>query len=235
MEISCIWEHNGNDTLLYCDQFPGAYARGTNLNEGLGKIPEEIRSYCRWASLPCPEELTPVVAFEQVSDLAIQDADSDVIFPSERLPLTQGEYEWLKGLVLRSARDFHALFLSLPDPDRSALSHRETFYGQVPVTGGEMYAHTKSVNSYYFAEIGVEADSRGTILACRERGFAALEKNPDFLTAPAEEGSYGEIWSLKKVLRRFLWHDRIHARAMYRMAVKTFGEGAVPDIFRFYS
>ncbi len=30
---------------------------------------------------------------------------------------------------------------------------------------------------------------------------------------------------MKLVLRRFIRHDRIHAKAMYRMAVKTFGEG----------
>ena len=46
-------------------------------------------------------------------------------------------------------------------------------------------------------------------------------------------GSYDEEWCLRKVLRRFLWHDLIHAKAMYRMAVKTFGAGAVPDVFRF--
>ncbi len=38
---------------------------------------------------------------------------------------------------------------------------------------------------------------------------------------------------MKLVLRRFIRHDRIHAKAMYRMAVKTFGEGGVPDVFRF--
>ena len=38
---------------------------------------------------------------------------------------------------------------------------------------------------------------------------------------------------LSKVLRRFIWHDRIHAKAMYRMAVKTFGSNVVPNIFQF--
>ena len=37
---------------------------------------------------------------------------------------------------------------------------------------------------------------------------------------------------MKLVLRRFIRHDRIHAKAIYRMAVKTFGEGG-PDVFRF--
>ena len=89
------------------------------------------------------------------------------------------------------------------------------------------------MNEYYFSEIGVAADNEGTILECRERGFALLEQQPDFLENKVFQGSYGEEWSLKKLLRRFIWHDRIHARAMYRMAVKTFGPDAVPDIFRF--
>ena len=47
------------------------------------------------------------------------------------------------------------------------------------------------------------------------------------------EGSYGEAWSLRKVLRRFIWHDRIHAKAMYRMAVKVFGAENVANPFCF--
>ena len=31
-----------------------------------------------------------------------------------------------------------------------------------------------------------------------------------------------ETWTLRKLLRRFIWHDRIHARAMVRMMKRTF-------------
>jgi hypothetical protein len=37
-----------------------------------------------------------------------------------------------------------------------------------------------------------------------------------------------------KQLRRFIWHDRIHAKAMYRMVIRTFGEN-IPNVFRFTS
>ena len=86
---------------------------------------------------------------------------------------------------------------------------------------------------YIFAEIGLDADNEGDILSCREKAFAKLESTPDFLVRPPEEGSYGEVWSLRKLLRRFIWHDRIHARAMCRMARKTFGESRGEEIFRF--
>lgn len=45
--------------------------------------------------------------------------------------------------------------------------------------------------------------------------------------------AYEEEWSLRKVLRRFIWHDRIHAKAMARMAAKTFGAGHFTDPFKF--
>jgi hypothetical protein len=96
-----------------------------------------------------------------------------------------------------------------------------------------MYEHTKNVNEYYFSEIEVEADNIGSIYECRKRGFEALEAKPDFLNNPIIEGSYGEEWSLRKVFRRFIWHDRIHAKAMYRMAVKEFGIEYIPNPFCF--
>ena len=231
--IECVWEHNGRDSLVYAAAFPGAFARGADPEQALAKLPEEIRRWCAWSGWTLPGSLEPVIVQEKESTLAIRDADSDVLLDSEGLPLTREEYEALKGLALKSARDFHRLYEAIAHKDRSCLPERRCFYGAVPRTAEEMYRHTRSVNAYYFGEIDVEADNEGTIFACRERGFLALEGISGFLEKPPCEGSYGEMWSLRKVLRRFLWHDRIHGRALYRMAVRTFGKEAVPDIFGF--
>ena len=155
------------------------------------------------------------------------------MFETEESPLSAEEYQVLKSLALRSAKDFYALYLSFPDKNKSAKPYRKTFYGPVPRTAEEMYQHTKNVNVYYFSEIGVQADNEGTIVSCRERGFEALESIEGFLSLKAVTGSYGERWSVRKVLRRFIWHDRIHAKAMYRMGILTFGAGAIPDVFGF--
>lgn len=32
-----------------------------------------------------------------------------------------------------------------------------------------MYSHTKNINSYYFGEIGIDADNDGTIFECRSK------------------------------------------------------------------
>ena len=124
------------------------------------------------------------------------------------------EYIRLKELALKSAEDFLRLYHFIPDKNKSDMPIRKTFYGQVTRTAEEMYLHTKNVNSYYFAEIGVDADNEGTIVDCRKRGFELLEQKENFSENPVVEGSYGELWSLRKMMRRFIWHDRIHAKAM---------------------
>ena len=223
MTINCVWEHNGNDTLLYAIDFVGAYTRGESLEIAKAKMPGEIVSYLKWLDEDTTDNMEIMIAEEKDSELAIKDADSDVLFKSEKAPLTADEYKKLKALSLKSAKDFLALYESIPDKSATASAERKTFYGNVPRSADEMYEHTKNVNEYYFAEIDVDADNNGNIFECRKRGFELLEAKADFLNNAVIEGSYGELWSLRKVLRRFIWHDRIHAKAMYRMAVKIFG------------
>ena len=241
MEIKCIWEHNGNDTLLYAGNFIGAFSRGETKEIALSKMEDEVKAYLRWKGgvqadlqeLNGTDSYEITVSQEKVSTLDICDADSDVIFNEEKGELTLEEYTELKKLVLKSAEDFLKLYEAVPDKNQSVIPHKKTFLGERPRTAYEMYEHTKSVNTYYFGEIGVDADNEGNICECRKRGFELLEQQENFLKNPVIVGSYDEEWSLRKVLRRFLWHDRIHAKAMYRMAMTTFGEGSVPDVFRF--
>ena len=233
MKNKCVWEHNGNDTLLYAVDYIGAYTRGENLEIAKSKMSGEIASYLRWLSEDVSDNIEVMTIQEKASSLAIKDADSDVLFESEKAPLTAEEYKKLKALALKSAKDFLALYESIPDKSATAITERKTFYGQVPRTADEMYEHTKNVNEYYFGEIEVDADNSGSIYECRKRGFEVLEAKPDFLQNPVIEGSYGENWSLRKVLRRFIWHDRIHAKAMYRMALKVFGTTKIKNPFCF--
>lgn len=220
--IRCVWEHRGEDTIVWAVDYPGAFARGAGLSEALEKLPRDLRDWAQWTGSEAPETGEIRIVADVPSNLDIRDADSDVLPEAEKKPLTREEYEHLRRLCLVSAEEFLALYESVPDKDRSENPIRQTFYGAVPRTAREMYEHTKNVNAYYFGEIGVEADNEGDILQCRRRGFELLEKQPDFLANPVFEGSWDECWTLRKLLRRFIWHDRIHARAMVRMMRRTF-------------
>lgn len=233
MKVNCVWEHNGGDTLLYAVEWIGAYTRGASLAAAVEKMPAEIASYLKWLGLASCEPVEVAIAEEKSSALTIRDADSDVLLESEKGPLTPEEYQRLKALALKSAEDFLTLYHSVPDKNATASPRRVSFYGPVPRSAEEMYQHTKNVNAYYFSEIDVDADNSGDIYTCRQRGFEALEAKPDFLRNCVFSGSYAEDWTVRKVIRRFIWHDRIHARAMYRMAVKAFGPRHIGNPFFF--
>lgn len=224
MKIECVWEHNGNDTLLYAVNLPGAYARGVSKEIAMEKMATEARSYLRWKGENVTEDIVVEIVQDAPCDLQICDADSDVLFESEQEPLTQAEYERLKLLVLRSARDFRKLYDSIPNPDISGRPHRQSFYGPVPRTPREMYEHTNRVTAYYAAAFGIELENMPDIYANRMQVLSELEDLPDFLSGKVYTADDGEEWTMRKALRRFLWHDRIHAKAMWRTAKALWGE-----------
>ena len=148
MKIQCVWEHNDDDSILYSANFVGAFTRGKSKDEAVRKMPSEILSYLAWKGDAPPDALEPEIVQEKASALTVSDADSDVLFNGEKAPLTAAEYEALKSLAMKSARDFLALYRSIPDKDKSTLPPRATFYGEIPRTAREMYKHTKNVNCY---------------------------------------------------------------------------------------
>lgn len=234
--IRAVVEYNDQGFLVFADNYCGAYSRGKTETEALGKLKGEIQRYLYWATgndLAENESMEISVVQRKFSDLQICDADSDIIFETEQLPLTQKEYTRLNSLVMKSARDFEELYLSIPDKHRTTLRERQTFYGSVPRTAFEMYEHTNNVTNYYVGELGITVNNLPNIVENRINAFERLELTSSFLKNTTYDGSYGELWSLKKVLRRFIWHDRIHAKAMYRMAVNIWGKQAISNPYFF--
>lgn len=225
IENNIIVEYNNAGYLMFSASFPGAYTRGKELEEALSKFPREIKIYCKWAGVDYSETdlVESAIVQSKKSELQINEADSDVIFLSEQAPYSEQEYELAKSRVLKSAYDFQTLYDSIPDKERTLLKERTSFYGAVPRTAKEMYDHTSSVTSYYAGEIGVKIDNLDNIFKNRIRTIKTIEDKDNYMENEIFLGSYGEQWSLKKVLRRFIWHDRIHAKAMYRMAAKVWG------------
>jgi len=236
LNIDAVMEYNDDGYLIYSDNYIGAYVRGRTKEEALNKFDKEICQYVEWSTgkkYSANEKFKIRIVQEKRSELQICDADSDVIFHSEKMPITLHEYEELKTLVIKSAKDFKILYDSIPDKECSSLKARKTFYGDVPRTADEMYSHTRNVTNYYVGEIGVVVDNLHDILESRINALQFVECVPNFLSNQVYDGSYGEQWSLRKVLRRFIWHDRIHAKAMYRMAMSIWGNEVIENPFSF--
>lgn len=231
MEIRAVLEYNQDGSLLWAENVPGASSRGATPEEAEEKLPAEVRRFLRWRDGFAPEDFSVRVARKKESSLDIRDADSDLLLDSEKNPMTWEEYAGLKALVLRSARDFQRLYDAVPDKHRTGLPERKTFYGEIPRTAEEMYRHTNQVSNYYIGELGAAFENLPDILENRVLALQMAESLPDFLQNRVTAGSFGELWSLKKALRRFLWHDRIHAKALWRMARRIWPD--IPDPFCF--
>ncbi|RPF56155.1 hypothetical protein [Aquisalibacillus elongatus] len=230
-----VIEYNDDGYLMYSETFPGAYTRGREQEIALSKFPGEIKRYCKWAGIDYSKSdvVESIIIQSKESDLPINDADSDVIFVTEQAPFSEQEYKIIKNRVLKSAKDFQVLYDSIPNKDYTSLKKRKSFHGDVPRTSKEMYVHTNNVTNYYVGEIGVKINSVDNIYKNRIQAIKAIENIDKFLQNKTYIGSYGELWTLRKVLRRFIWHDHIHAKGMYRMAVKEWDEEIIKNPFYF--
>ena len=154
MEVRTVCEYNDEGCLVYLENFPGAYVRGRNYKNAEAKIRKEIESWMDWENGTSPDSALEIkLVQEKKSELRVCDADSDIIFDSEREKLSMEEYSRLKILALRSAMDLERMYDSIPDKKMNIVPTRETFYGKIPSTAGEMYDHCMNITEYYFGEI----------------------------------------------------------------------------------
>ncbi|MDO4564725.1 MAG: hypothetical protein Q4C04_03850 [Clostridia bacterium] len=233
MKIDAILEYNEKGCLLWAEGYPGAFSRGKTASEAVAKLPAEVASYLLWAHEKRTEFDEVSIVFEKKSQLNVEDADSDLLFPSERLPMDMAEYIQKKELALRSAHDFSVLYLSVPQRKRALVKSRPTFYGRIPQSAEEMLNHTNSTLAYYAAGVGVDFECLPDFERSRLAFFRAIEQSPDLLQPRIFIAEDGEEWTVKKLMRRLIWHDRIHARALYRKAVSFWGKARIANPFGF--
>lgn len=235
MNIEAICEYNQGAYLIFAGNYPGAFVRGETENEALAKFGGELRSYLRWSGVENPSLDAPKIDIVQrkKSDLQVCDANSNVLFDSEKLPMTEEEYQRMKLLVLKSARDFEKLFDSIPNPEISGRSQRSTFYGSVPRTPREIYEHTNRISSLCMAAFGLQTEDVPDLYVNRMQMLSELESLPDFLSGKVYTAPDGEEWTIRKALRRFLWQDRIYAKAMWRTAYALWADSVANPFFFF--
>ena len=71
------------------------------------------------------------------------------------------------------------------------------------------------------------------LLADRKQLFIGLEGQPGYLAGRIVTGPDGEQWTLPKLLRRLLWHDALHGRALYRKAITFWQKERIKNPFGF--
>ena len=95
-----------------------------------------------------------------------------------------------------------------------------------------MYIHTNGVTNFYLNGLNLTIDDKNDIYVNRLSAMKTIDDNINLLK---NEPLYvkNEYWTLSKVLRRFIWHDRIHAKAMYKLAATKWESDEIVNKFHF--
>jgi predicted RNase H-like HicB family nuclease len=219
MEI--VLETNGKGFLGWIVELPGAYVRGKTIDEAKGKIDKEITEYQKGLNMPMKREIITKETIME-SKLAIEDADSDIILEYDII-----DYENVERLnddcnkILISANKVEEIYKNCKYKDTvDKTKIRKTFYGDVYSTISQQYKHIINVvHEYYLYNIGIDVEKEGNIIENRLKAIKTLRDKYE-----KEKSKYynrpEESWTLRKVMRRIIWHDRIHGKAMERMENK---------------
>jgi hypothetical protein len=235
--VSVAMETNGRGFIGFLVELPGAFVRGRSEPEALSKVHCEARSYLDWLGIPGLPLGEVRVVERHTCSLTVEDADSDILLTADLSAMTRDGFESLSSMARRSGETFVSLYDSSRLRNWVDRRHaRSTFYGEAPRTIGEVFAHVRGTQHYYLSRVGADVKSGLPFMGIRESG---LERLGELFRVDGNSKVFrvdGEQWTLKKVLRRFIWHDRIHGKAITRILAKQKELGLIEgyvDPFRF--
>jgi len=206
---------------------PGCIVRALSRDEALCRLPNAIRDYHAWLCRhgePAPPDEEPVeieVAGESTGFGPFDPGDAAALFPPDREFVTPEGMEHHFRLMAYARADLLALVRDLPDevldwqPDSQSFSIRrllrhvgnaEEWYVSrlvLPETLPPEWEHDEDLPVFEFLEM-----ERRTAVA-RLRQLTEEERSGVFYPAHWTQHPE-EPWTVRKVLRRFLEHEREH-------------------------
>ncbi len=215
--MTLVLETNGKGFMGWTAELPGAFARGGTRDEVLRKIAGDVADCAAWLDEPVPDGEVRAES-TVVTGAVVEDGDTTILLEHDRRPYaSDAEFDRDCGRMDLSARKLQRLYDACPRRDAVVAGKvRATFYGEVPATIEAQLRHVVGCHQYYLWSAGIEAALPGELLAGR-RGLVGLLRVRFRAEGNWFHGAPDEDWTLRKVVRRVVWHDRLHARAMARM------------------
>ena len=229
-DYSMALETNGRGFIGFVVELPGAFVRGRSESEILSKVGIEAKSYLNWLGIQQASLGRGHVVQRHFCQLTVEDADSEILLTADKNPMNGEEFDRLAEIVLLSGKTFTSLYNQCQLKNWvDAARIRRTFYGENPASIQAIFNHVDSTQRYYLSRVGLDVaqgqsflDTRG--LSLEKIGELHRRKN-NSLVYRVE----GESWTVKKVLRRLVWHDRIHGKAITRILAKQKGLGLIRE------
>jgi len=236
--VSVALETNGKGFIGFIVELPGAFVRGRTEEEALSKVGREIRAYMKWLGVEAKAGHGCRAVQRHRSGLMVEDADNEILLEADKGAAKDEEFRRLRDLVVYSGETFLRLYTNAGFKDWVDEARiRKTFWGESPKTIQEIFEHVRLTQYYYLSRTKVVfSEKEGEFLKIRRLCLTKIEELWKKFNNSLVFEVDNELWTLKKVLRRFIWHDRIHGKAMTRILEKQKQLGIIDtyeDIFCF--
>jgi uncharacterized damage-inducible protein DinB len=227
MRYQVYIESQGTHCMGHVLTLPGCFVRGRSRADVLRSLPRAVRDYWAWLrrhSEGSPEEDAEIsldVAEEVVGTGPFNPGDAAALFPAERSPVTLDRIEDYLRFMSYSRSDLLELVADRPD---KVLDWRES---QTEFSLRILIRHIGNAEQFYISRLFepdqlppewaadrtfpvfefLDLERRGCIDYLRrldERQRCEVFRPPHFTDHPEEE------WTARKVLRRFVEHEREH-------------------------
>lgn len=227
-------EENPKGIMIHLIDMPGAFTRAEKLSDAISKIVGEAKMYASWVGKTYQQSAYKIeIVQKETTQAQLDDGDTEILTLRDK-NFDASYFQHLKMLALKSAEDFQKLYDSLPNKEFIDITkNRTTFYGKIPSNAKEMLFHVDEVKTYYLSRINISfSEEESDFVSDRYKSIRLIESGNQ---ACCNQLFFvdDEYWTTAKVLRRFIWHDRIHARALYRFAVKIWGYTNISNVFSF--
>jgi len=208
-------------------EVPGCYGRGSTRGEAISSVPgafEETLARLRQAEFFAFDRYRLPIDFVIAEEFRAFQSSPDYLvnafFENDRIPLTVGDTEYARCLLELNRRELLSIISVVP----AAILNRPVS-GEVQQNINGILKHIATAEWWYWDRLGL-AFPRGE----RPDGLPELLAKVRDLTLTQLHGlvgntqttvSSGEQWSPRKVMRRTIWHERVHSLQIARY-LKTF-------------
>jgi len=202
-------------------EFPGCYSRATTREEAIKAIPNTVEElFARLSKLGLVEfEISPpfeiVIAEEFRSFNSSPDYLVNAFFENDRIPLSEKDIEYARSLLGLNRHELLSIISELP----AAILDRQ-IAGEVQQNIRGIVRHIATAEWWYWDRFSMafpRSERPDDLFELLEkiRNYT-LQRLPELIGSTQTEVRSGEEWSPRKLLRRAIWHERVHTLQIVR-------------------
>jgi hypothetical protein len=212
---------------VWVGELHGLFVNEPSEEEGLRQLPGAIVAYLQWLrrhgeDIDVPDAATVAVAERQTPDLDLAYGEYVALYDRDRVPVTDDDLVQTTRWMRYMRHDTLDLVGRLP---ADAIAWRRTPDHEYSI--GDYLEHIARAERWYLSRLWPEVPKHVpgptpllSLVQSRERALNWLLTMPADLRGKVIDLGGGDLWTARKVLGRYLYHERYHIRSIARIALE---------------